>query len=69
MSVEISCMWHEYAQSLPKDEVDGFFSDNNLITDNVLLYYGDIVDEYQLFVATGGKVSLPYPRNHGRKRK
>ena len=61
MSVEITVAWNEYMKSLPEDDVDMFIDDNNQLTDAVLHCFGDIVDEYQLFVESGGVITAPYP--------
>lgn len=68
MSKEISGMWVEYMESLTEGDADTLIKNNNQLTDLVLYSFGDIVDEYQLFVESGGTITAPYPCRNRRER-
>lgn len=61
MRTEAIGRWKDFIGSLPEDEVDAKIDENNQLTDMVLMQYEEIVDEYQMFVSTCGKIAQPYP--------
>jgi len=60
-------MWKDFIGIMPEDEADACVDENNQLTDMVLMQYEEIVDEYQIFVATCGEMVLPYPRPRRRR--
>lgn len=62
MRCEAIGMWNDFIGSIPECDVDATIDENNQLTDMVLGQYEEIVDEYQIFLATNGAVTAPYPK-------